>query len=188
LAVAGLWTAIIVSLAWAQLNPAGYAGVQHMTSTFVLLATSLAALGAGASWRFQQAGRMMTIILLGSGFILAMMSAASDFAVETIRRTAFHSRAAVLSELPAKSLIITYPEWLDTRTPGNGSIVSLRDPTSKEIDKKLVVDALNAGYRVFVINYEFDALRDVPAGVRAVPTPYAYPDGEFLELRRQAPA
>ena len=107
-----------------------------------------------------------------------------DFAVEAKRRTVFHSRAAALSELPPKSLIITYPEWLDTRTPGNGSIVSLRDPTSKQIDKKLVVAALDAGYRVFIIDYEFDASRDVPAGVQPVPTPYAYPDGEFLELRR----
>ena len=183
-AVAGLWATIIVSLVWARLIPSGYSGVQHMLSTSVLLATALAALAAGASWRFQQAGRALTVTLLGSGLILSMMSAASDFAVEAKRRTVFHSRAAALSELPAKSLIITYPEWLDTRTPGNGSIVSLRDPTSKQIDKKLVVDVLDAGYRVFIIDYEFDASRDVPAGVQPVPTPYAYPDGEFLELRR----
>ena len=114
------------------------------------------------------------------------MSAASDFAVETKRRTVFHSRAATLSELPPKSLIITYPEWLDTRTPGNGSIVSLRNPSDKQIDKKLVVDALDAGYRIFIISYEFDASRDIPAGVQAIPTHYKYPDGEFLELRRMA--
>ena len=185
-AVAGLWATIIVSLVWARLIPSGYSGVQHMLSTSVLLATALAALAAGASWRFQQAGRALTIALLGSGLILSMMSAASDFSVETQRRTAFHSRAAALSQLPSKSLIITYPEWLDRRTPGNGSIVSLRNPTSKQIDKKLVVDALDAGYRVFIISYEFDAARDVPAGVQAVQTAYTYPDGEFIELRRPA--
>jgi hypothetical protein len=185
-AVAGLWATVIVSLVWARLIPSGYAGVQHMLSTSVLLATALAALAAGASWRFRQAGRALTITLLGSGLILSMMSAVSDFAVETKRRTVFHSRAATLSDLPAKSLIITYPEWLDTRTPGNGSIVSLRNPTSKQIDKKLVVDALDAGYRVFIVSYEFDASRDVPAGVQHFRTSYAYPDGEFIELRRMA--
>jgi hypothetical protein len=185
-AVAGLWATIIVSLLWARFTAAGYAGVQHVASTFVLLATTLAALAAGASWRFQPAGRTMTITLLGSGFILSMMSAVSDFAVETTRRTIFHGRAATLSELPPKSLIITYPEWLDTRTPGNGSIVSLRDPTTKQIDRKLIVDALDAGYRVFIISYEFDVARDVPPGVQLFQTPYAYPDGQFLELRRMA--
>jgi hypothetical protein len=185
-AVAGLWATIIVSLVWSRLIPSGYSGVQHMLSTTVLLATALAALAAGASWRFQQASRALAIALLGSGVIISMMSAASDFAVETKRRTVFHSRAATLSELPPKSLIITYPEWLDTRTPGNGSIVSLRNPTSKEIDKGLVVDALDAGYRVFIISYEFDASRDAPAGVRPFRTSYTYPGGEFIEFRRMA--
>jgi hypothetical protein len=50
----------------------------------------------------------------------------------------------------------------------------------------LIVNALDAGYRVFMTSFEFDAGRDVPPGVEPFETNYAFPDGRMIELQRKS--
>jgi hypothetical protein len=185
-ATAGLWIAIGICTAWATFHPSLYAGVQQILSTYVLLATALAAIAAGAAWRFQREGRRVAIVLLGSGIIISMTSALSDYRFTTMRRSESHSIGAALASLPAKSLVITFPEWVAARIPGNGSILATRDAETMRADPQLIFDALDAGYRVFMNSFEFEATRDVPPGVEAVPSIYEYPGGRMIELQRRA--
>jgi hypothetical protein len=185
-AAAGAWAATGLCLAWTLLHPSGYVGVQQILTEYVLLATALVAISAGASWRFQQIGRNLTIALFACGFIMSMTSAFVDFAVTADRRAYAHSVSQVVPDLPAKSLIIAYPEWVAVYIPGNGSILAERDPETKRIDSQLIFNALDAGYRVFIIDFDFNAARDAPPGVEPLPTSYSYPRGRFIELRRRA--
>ena len=50
--------------------------------------------------------------------------------------------------------------------------------------KELVENALDAGYRVFVV--EYDPLLYVPPGYRSYPTPIKFKHGRGIELRRSA--
>ena len=84
--------------------------------------------------------------------------------------------------------MIAPPEWVAASIPGNSSIASHRDVDSGEIDKRLVTGALAAGYRVFVTSGSFDPQRDLPVGVSFIPTPFVYPGGRMIELRRAAPS
>lgn len=184
-AAAGAWAATGLSLAWIFRHPSGYAGVQQILSTYILAATAMAAISAGGSWRLQQMGRNLTIALFACGFILSMTSACADFAVTAHRRADAHSVSQVVPNLPAKSLIIAYADWAAVHIPGNGSILAGRDPETKRIDPNLILGALDAGYRVFIIDWEFNAERDLPPGIEPFATSYSYPRGRFIELRRR---
>lgn len=131
-------------------------------------------------------GRNLTIALFACGFIMSMTSAVVDFAVAADRRAYAHSVSQVVPDLPAKSLIIAYPEWVAVHIPGNSSILAERDPETKRIDPQLIFNALDAGYRVFIIDFEFNAARDIPPGVEPFATNYSYPRGRFIELRRRS--
>jgi hypothetical protein len=187
-AVAGVWAAIALGLAWTFLHPSGYAGVQQILSAYVLLATALAAIVAGISWRYQQAGRKLAIALFGSGFIISMTSAIADFQITAKRRAMSHGISETVGSLPAKSLVITFPEWAALRMPGNGSIVASRDPETQRVDPQLIFDALHAGYRVFMTSFEFDVIRDVPPGLESIATDYEFHLGRMIELRRMPAA
>ena len=114
-----------------------------------------------------------------------MTSAFVDFAVTADRRAYAYSASQVVSHLPDKSLVIAYPEWAAVHIPGNGSILAERDPETKQVDKQLILKALGAGYRIYIIDFEFNAARDLPPGVRAYGTNYSYPRGRFIELRQR---
>lgn len=183
-AAAGVWAAIGLGLAWTFLHPSGYSGVQQIIATYVLLATALAAIAAGISWRFQQAGRKLTIALFSSGFIISATSAAADFQVTEKRRIMSHGISEAVGGLPPRSLVITFPEWAALRMPGNGSIVASREPEFQRPDRQLIFSALDAGYRVFMTSFEFNVLRDVPPGLESVATDHEFYTGRMIELRR----
>lgn len=183
-AAAGVWGAIALSLGWAFLHPSGNAGVQQILSTYVLLAMVLAAIAAGPTWKFQQPGRQLAVALFGSGVFLSMAAALSDYQLTQFRRSEARGVQEALAALPAKSLVITFPEWAVDRLPGNGSMLATRDPQTRRTDAKLIFDALDADYRVFMDSFKFDPSRSVPPGIDATLTRYAYPKGRFIELRR----
>jgi hypothetical protein len=183
---AGIWGAMALCVAWIFLHPSGHAGVQQIVATHVLLATTIAAIAAGLSWRFQQSARKLLIALCAGGLVIAATSAASDFVAEAQRRANSQDANDVVGELPTKSLVIVFPEWAVMHVPGNGSFLAPRDILTKQVDHQLILDSLNAGYRVFITPFEFDAGRDVPPGVEAVVTDYTYRGGRIIELRRGA--
>ena len=184
---AGVWATIILGLAWTFLHPSGYAGVQQIISTYVLLATAGAAFMAGIPWAFQQEARRLAIALFGSGFIISMTSAAADFQEAQKRRMMAHGISETVGSVPPGSVVITLPEWGTLRLPGNGSIVATRDPESRRADPQLIFDALDAGRRVYMTSFEFSVLRDVPPGLESVATDYKYSGGRMIELRRIPP-
>lgn len=182
--IAGVWAAIALVAGWAMLHPSGFPGVHQIASTYVLLATAFAAMAAGPLWRFGRWSGMAAIFLFGSGFAMSMGFAISDFTGTQHRRSIAASAFPAVTALPPKSLLIAFPEWGAAWLPRNGSILAARDPQTKRIDQALVVNALDAGYRVFIIDYEFDASRDVPPGIEQSSTNYTYPGGRMIELRR----
>jgi hypothetical protein len=184
-AVVGAWAAMGLIAGWFLIQPSGYAGVQQILSTYILLAMALAASAAGVQWRFQQAWRKLAITLLGSGIVLSVIFALTDFAVAAQRRATAYSIDASLAGLPAKSLVIIFPGWVASRLPGNGSIVAMRDSATNRTDPRLIVDALNAGYRVFLANNGFNADLDVPSGIQWSETDYTYPGGRMIEMWRR---
>jgi len=185
---AGLWAAMGLGIAWSFLHPSGYSGIQQILAVYVLVLTALAAIAAGASWRFQEASRRVALVLFGSGLIISMTSALADFMITAKRRANSHDISETIGSLPAGSLVITHPEWAALRVPGNGSIVASRDPETQRADPQLIFNALNAGYRVFMASSEFNVIRDVPQGLESIATSYEYPDGRMIELRRMPAA
>jgi len=183
---AGVWAALGLCLAWTWLHPSRFVAVQQILSTYILLVIALIAIAAGIDGRFRQAARGLAIVVFAAGFIMSMSFALSDFAAAAQRRASNYSGRLALAELPAKSLVIAYPEWAGDRVPGNGSILAVRDEWTRQPDPQLIVDALDAGYRVFIVSFEFDARRDVPPGVEPFATNYEFPGGRFIELRRQS--
>lgn len=185
---AGIWGAIALCLGWIFLHPSGYAGVQQNLSTHVLLATALSAVAAGIDWHFRQVARGLTISLFAGGWLMAMTSAAADFQVKERRRAMSYGISETVGSLPAKSLVITFPEWAALRVPGNDSIVASRDPEFQRPDHQLILDALDTGYRVFMTSFEFNVARDVPPGAESFVTEYRFPKGRMIELRRMPTA
>ena len=57
-----------LGLAWSFLHPSGYAGVQQIVATYVLLATALAAIAAGLPGASNRR-RALAIVLFGGGVI-----------------------------------------------------------------------------------------------------------------------
>jgi hypothetical protein len=186
-ATAGVWAALALGGAWILLHPSGYVGIHQIVSTWVLLATAIAAIAAGLSWRFQQAARKLTIILFAMGLLISIALALSDFRDTQARRSGALAISKAVGQLPARSLIIAYPEWAATRIGVNDTLVADREPITAPPDPKLIRDALNAGYRVFVTTDLFRGAIDVPRGMKAVPTRYEYPTGRMIEFRRESP-
>jgi len=183
---AGVWAALGLCLAWTLLHPSRFVAVQQILSTYILLVIALTSIAAGIDWRFRQAARGLAIVVLAAGFIMSMSFALSDFAAAAQRRASNYSSHQVVADLPAPSLVIAYPEWAADQIPGNGSILAVRDELTRKIDPQLIVHALDAGYRVFIVSFEFDASRDLPLGVESIATDYEFPGGRMIELRRRA--
>jgi hypothetical protein len=186
LVAAGIWAALVLGFGWAFLHPSGFAGVQQIISTFVLLALALAAMAAGLVWRFQPAARGITIALFAASFLMSAAFAVYDVMASMERRASTREPNEAIAKLPAKSLVITFPEWAVFNLPANGSLLAVRDVETMSTDHKLIIDALDAGYRVFVTSYKFDARRDVPLGVQSsINFDYSYLHGWMVELRRK---
>ena len=184
IATAGVWAAIALGLAWSFLHPSGYAGVQQIIATYVLVATASAAIAAGVSWPFQQDARNFAIALFAGGLIISTTSALADFQEAQTRRARAYGISLAVGSVPPGSLVITFPEWAVLRIPGNGSITALRDPESRRADSQLIFDALDAGRHVYMTNFDFRVIQDVPPGLESVLTDYRYPGGRMIELRR----
>jgi hypothetical protein len=183
----GVWAALVVGGAWIVLHPSGYVGIHQIVSTWALLATAVVAIAAGLSWRFQPAARKLTIILFSMGLLISIALALSDFRDTQARRSGALAISRAAEQLPAKSLIIAYPEWTATTLGLNGTLIADREPITAPPDAKLIGDALNAGYRVFVTSDLFREAIDVPQGMEAVSTHYEYPTGRMIEFRRESP-
>jgi hypothetical protein len=186
-ATAGVWAALALGGAWIVLHPSGYVGIYQILSTWVLIATAIVAIAAGISGRFQQAARKLTIMLFAAGFLISIAAALSDFRDSQFRKSSSFAISEVANQLPARSLIFAYPEWAATHIGVNGGLVANREPITAPPDPKLIRDALNAGYRVFITSDLFREAIDVPPGMKAVPTPYEYPTGRMIEFRRESP-
>jgi hypothetical protein len=184
-AAAGAWAAIGLCTAWVFLRPSGYVGVQQILSTYVLLSTALTAIAAGVNWRFSQIVRDVAIALFACGVMMAMVFAATDFAAAAKRRALNYEIGRVIAELPANSLVIALPSRAAAYLPGNGSLLAMRDTETKRIDPRLIANAIDSGFRVFLTSEDFDAGRDVPPGVEPAPTTFVYPGGCMIELRHQ---
>lgn len=185
-AAAGAWIALGLGSAWSLLAPSGYAGVHQILSTYLLIAMVLAAITAGITWRHQEAGRGLAILLFSCCFLLSVSFAISDFAAAQRRRAGSASVGLALANLPHKSLVVALPEWVADRIPGNGSILATRNRHTKQIDQQLIVKALRSEYRVFLAGFQFEASRDVPPGVEASLSSFRYPEGgQMIELWRK---
>jgi hypothetical protein len=183
LLTAGVWAALAIGAAWIVLHPSGAIGIYQIVSTYVLLATAVAAFAAGAMWRFQQSARKLTIMLFAIGLLISIAAGLSDFQDSQIRRAGSLSLSKIVERLPPKSLIIAHPMSSATRIGVNRAFVAEREPATAPPDPKLVRDALAAGYRVFVPSDLFRGAADVPPGIVAIPTGYTYPNGQMVELR-----
>jgi hypothetical protein len=182
---AGVWAVLLLCFLWAFFHPSGYVGVQQILSMWLLLATALIALAAGVAWRFRQAARGVLISLVSGGLLMSTAFAASDLLNSATRRATSREMNGVVAKLPTRSLVITFPEWAVLNLPGNGNLLAVRDPDTTSTDHKLILDALDQGYRVFITSYKFDAARDIPQGVEAsVNIEYSYVSGWVFELRR----
>lgn len=184
-AAAGVWVAMGLGVAWTFFHPSAYAGFQQIVSTYMLLAVALAAVAAGLTWRFRQVAGRLTIALFAGAFVVAMTFATSDFRATAKWRATAHGVSQTIATLPPKSLVITRPEWMTAWIPGNGSIGAVRDPGTQQIDRLLVIEAINMGYRVFLTSFETDARTDAPPGFELSATSFVYPGGRMVELRRR---
>ncbi|MDP9423516.1 MAG: hypothetical protein M3Q19_11925 [Pseudomonadota bacterium] len=182
---AGVWGIVGLCFAWTMYHPSRFAGVQQILSTYLLLVTALTAIAAGVHWRFRQAARRLAIAIFAAGVVMSTSFAVSDFAEAVERRASNYSGRLVLASLPPKSLVIAYSDWVGDRMPGNGSIIAARDEWTRRVDQQLILNALDAGYRVFMVSVEFDASSDVPAGVEPLATGYPSPAGPMIELRHR---
>jgi hypothetical protein len=185
LVAVGIWAALLLGFGWTFLHPSGFPGVQQIVSTFVLLATMLAAMAAGVAWRFQQAARQVTLTLFAAGLLLSAAFATSDFMASAARRSSSHDMNEVIARLPPNSLVITFPEWAVFKLPANGSLLAVRSPDTSKTDRQLTVDALDAGYRVFITSFKFDADHDVPQDTQAsINFDYSFLGGWMVEVHR----
>jgi hypothetical protein len=182
----GIWLAVGIGVTWSLMHPSGYVGVQQIVSTYVLLATAMVSIAAGASWKFRQNARKLLITLLGAGFVLSMASALADFLTAQNRRASSQTISDTIAGLPPKALIIALPEWTTSKVGVNGFIVMDREPVDEPPDEGTIRKALKANYRVYTTSYLFHAPRDVPPGLEAVPTYNAYPGARMIELRRSS--
>ncbi|HET9810659.1 MAG TPA: glycosyltransferase family 39 protein, partial [Sphingomicrobium sp.] len=132
----GIWAAIAGGVGWAFLHPSGYAGVQQIVATYVLLATAAAAMAAGASWRYRRLARGLAIALFGGGCLIATTSAISDVQVTEKLRIRAYAIGKAAGDLPARSLFITNPEWGSLRLPGHGVLLAARDPETQRADSR----------------------------------------------------
>ena len=183
---AGIWAALALGGAWVVLHPSGFIGLHQIVSTYVLLATAIAAVAAGASWRLRQGARKLAILLFAMGLLMSIGAALSDFRDSQIRRSSSLAISEAVERLPAKSLIIALPEWAVSRVGSNGALVADREPMTMPPDPRLIRDTLDAGYRIFIPNHTFRDALDLPPGVAAVATSYTYPGGQMIELRRSS--
>ena len=183
---AGIWAALALGGAWVVLHPSGFIGLHQIVSTYVLLATAIAAVAAGASWRLRQGARKLAILLFAMGLLMSIGAALSDFRDSQIRRSSSLAISEAVERLPAKSLIIALPEWAVSRVGSNGALVADREPMTMPPDPRLIRDTLDAGYRIFIPNHTFRGALDLPPGVAAVATSYTYPGGQMIELRRSS--
>jgi hypothetical protein len=181
---AGILSALFLTVAWTKWHPSRFEGLQQIASTYVLVATALAAAIGGLQSRVRPIASGLAVALGSAGFALALQFAAFDLAVTLEARAASHATNQTLASFPARSLIFSRPEWMAEKLPGNGSIVADSDTMRDTIDAALAGDALDAGYRVFIV--EYDPELTVPPGFDFAKTSHVFPRGRAIELRRSS--
>ena len=169
---------------WIAKHDSGYAGLQQIASTWILIVTLVAAVAAGVETRFNESVRSLAIALFAAGFTLSVCFAVTDFREQAKWRTVSHANSDTISRLPPRSLVITRPEWVAEWIPGRGVIAAARDSATEQIDIRLVERALDSGYRVFLV--EYDVALEVPPGFAPSQTPYVFEYGRAIELRRSS--
>jgi hypothetical protein len=178
----GIWGALGLGISWIAIHPSGFAGLQQIASTYVLLATSLMAIGAGTTTRFGEFYSRITIALFAAGFVMAVSFASADMATAMKWRTMSQNVSAKVATLPRNSVVITRPEWVAAWLPSNSVIAAARDPGTEQVDLGLVEKALDARHRVFMV--EYDAMLDIPPGLDASEPLFLFPHGRAIELTR----
>lgn len=149
---------------FAASHPGGLAAAQQIWPQPVFWAVAVAAALAGlASGRWGLARLAEAALAFGAG-LAVVFGWLLDPGFATTRRAASVEMRAITAALPAPVLLYGPPEFLTTSLGDPARLVAIQPWEATGIDRQLLRDASDAGYRVFLHESFADGLEEIDPG------------------------
>ncbi|HEY0297168.1 MAG TPA: hypothetical protein VGC69_17695 [Bordetella sp.] len=151
LATLGRWAVIIVFVAWSFAGPATIYGANQIFPNYLFAALGLLCLLAGREGPHRILFARMAIAFGVGGFMAAGIFNIMDLSVSQAHRHQNRLMNEAFAKLPSPSLFLALPEGAMHQIGHPDTLVAVADPIHGKVDGTLLTQALNKGYRVFVI-------------------------------------
>lgn len=167
---------------WVYFHPTGFAGVQQILATYMLVTAVICAVLSGILWKRSSVVHSLALGVGGACFFAAFVFATFDFVIAQERREQSVMLSEANANLPDRTLVYAPARNITQWIFKPGHYAALPSSEDGHFDANLIEDALSKGFRVLIWEtYANERFREEYSG-RISTSEYSAGGLKFLEI------